>query len=300
MRCLLCFLLAPAALGATPGSCGELCRRVRASAEQLRARQGTCGSSRPLQLQSPPSSLEELMVVFPVVRRARGAERQYVQRSASALKRELSFVTEVLVVGDAGDATATSLHTLGARIGTRARYQERAKHPELRDPSVLRQDFGDPLEKVLWRSRLVLDFHSAIQTALLDDKALVLTRHALWLEDDVELLPGFGQLLRSWLEQHGQRKDWLVLQLLGFERDADQRTWTWGTQGWGGGGTLLYNGAWLSSYASFVKQNFDRAPLDWLPKLMAPPEGLQAWWQPQLRPVLLRHFGQHSTHRDFW
>lgn len=26
--------------------------------------------------------------------------------------------------------------------------------------------------------------------ALLDDKALVLTRHALWLEDDVELLPG--------------------------------------------------------------------------------------------------------------
>eukprot|EP00913_Durusdinium_trenchii_P028724 g26939.t1 len=130
------------------GRCGELCRRVRASAEQLRARQGTCGSSRPLQLQSPPSSLEELMVVFPVVRRARGAERQYVQRSASALKRELSFVTEVLVVGDAGDATATSLHTLGARIGTRARYQERAKHPELRDPSVLRQDFGDPLEQL--------------------------------------------------------------------------------------------------------------------------------------------------------
>ncbi|CAJ1402362.1 unnamed protein product [Effrenium voratum] len=230
--------------------------------------------------------LPSLAVILPALRRAHGAEEAYLQRSAWALRRELR-PAEVLVFGDARPAGLAMRELEGLPV----RFKQRPEHKELQRPESLRRAFGDPLEKVLWRSRLVLDFVSAVKE--LDAPGA----HVLWLEDDVELLPGFGTLLEGWLQEHGRKKDWLCLQLLGFQRDTDPKTWTWGTRGWGGGGSLLYNAAWLPRYREFLAASFDKAPLDWLHKMM-PTEGKE-WWQPKLQPVLLKHFGEHSSHEDF-
>ena len=294
----------------------ELCLRVKESANQVRSRLGHVpakpfmtetsvrassgkGSmrSRSFTKDTPiPAPRSSLAVVLPVVRRKQRAELAYVQRSVPALVRELANqVPSVLVFGDRGEAASIALRLLEEfkEKPVRFRFQARGKHKKLKDPAKLKKAHGDSQEKILWRSRLVLDFVSAAHEAL----ASAPNSHLLWVEDDVELLPGFGALLQDWLQTHGDRSDWLVLRLLGFQRDADRATWAWGTAGWGGGGTLLYNAQHLQNYLDFLEANFDAAPLDWLHRAMPPP--LAEWWQPQLQPVLLRHFGEHSTHENF-
>mmetsp|Transcript_99496 Transcript_99496/g.276823 ORF Transcript_99496/g.276823 Transcript_99496/m.276823 type:complete len:214 (-) Transcript_99496:22-663(-) len=190
----------------------------------------------------------------------------------------------------------------------------RPEHSELAEPARLRRAFGDSLEKVLWRSRLVLDFAAAadevlrlFQTASTGEaraansarRVACGSKYMLWLEDDVELQDGFGSLMAEWLREHGAREDWLALRLMGFERDPDPQTWSWGTAGWGGGGVMLLNGVHLGAYGRFLRSAFDAAPLDWLVDHVPPPAGVAAWWRPRLRPVLLRHLGEHSTHEGF-
>ena len=294
-------LAATCSATSSPGE-RELCLRVKQSADGIRSRHGRKGGVRS---QSSPTEVEPLSpkggpakkpktlaVVLPVVPRKHGAELAYVQRSVPALMRELAnYTLHVLVFGEKGEAASSALHLLKALP---ARFQARRKHKQLKDPSKLKNAFGDSQEKLIWRSRLVLDFVSAARAANLSSAP---ESHMLWLEEDVELLPGFGRLLEDWLRAEGERKDWLVLRLLGFQRDPDQSTWKWGTAGWGGGGTLLYNGKHLHSYLDFLEANFDAAPLDWLHRAMAPASA--EWWNPQLEPVLLRHCGEHSTHENF-
>ena len=279
---------------ASSGRETELCLRVKQSAKEVRNRRGHAKDGKPSNL--APSETGVLRVVLPVVRRKRQAQVSYVQRSVPALIRELgnlaNWTIDVLVFGDRGEATSIALRHL-KESPLPARFRARRKHRQLEDPSKLKKLHGDSLEKILWRSRLVLDFVSAAR-----ESSTASQPHILWLEDDVELLPGFGSLLQDWLHVHGERTDWLVLRLLGFQRDPDEATWAWGTAGWGGGGTLLYNGKNLLSHLDFLEQNFDAAPLDWLHRAM-PSRPLAEWWQPQLQPVLLRHFGEHSTHEQF-
>ena len=295
----------------------ELCLLVKQSANALRARRGHVAvdaakastgkgqrrfeRSRAEEVQDAnepgnlmPTQPEAISVVIPIIHRKHSAEVAYVQRSVPSFVKELANQTlQVLVFGEKGEASSIALQHLKPLA---TRFQARRKHKQLKDPSKLKNAYGDSQEKVLWRSRLVLDFIAAA-SAVLTSQATATTHHLLWLEEDVELLPGFGSLLTDWLRQHAQRKDWLVLRLLGFRRDANRSTWAWGTAGWGGGGTLLYNGKHLRSYLDFLEANFDTAPLDWLHHSM--PAFSEKWWQPKLEPVLLRHFGEHSTHERF-
>jgi len=292
---LVVWLLSHAALGAGSASsidCSDaLCRRVLHSADLLRSRHG-------VQKIQPPRP--KISVILPIVPRAKAAEAAYSQRCASAAVRELGgLASRVHVFGlkENSEAPLAILRAAGER--QIVSFQKRPKeHARLQDTAKLKRNFEDSLNKVLWRSRLVLDFVSSAKEVLELDHGAG-GRHLLWLEDDVELQEGFGELLGQWLKEHGARGDWLVLRLLGFQRDSDSKTWSWGTQGWGGGGTMLCNGAHVRSFLQFAERHFDEAPLDWLPGLFPAPHPVDRWWEPKLRPVRLLHFGEHSSHQTF-
>lgn len=235
-----------------------------------------------------------LSVLFPLAGRKHGAEAVYAPRALVAGQRELAGLASRICVLEGKGAAIDAEHLKSLGLGTPAQLTvlRLREHQELSRP--LRAGFGDSPAKVRWRSGLVLDFVRGVQEA-----RRLASGHLLWLEDDVELLSGFRSLLTGWLAAHGQRRDWVALRLLGFELDPDNTTWGWGTRGWGGKGTMLYNGALLDEYIPFVAANFDAAPLDWLVDLYPPPPGSR-WWTPELRPVRLRHFGQHSTHGDLF
>lgn len=238
-------------------------------------------------------------VIFPVVRRKFGAEASYAPVVANGMVRELKdIVGEVLFFAD--DCTGAELaHQIVATTLNSSIVRRPTQYQRLAFPASLRQAFGDSLDKVVWRSRLVLDFFTAASLMQQKSQHRGHVRHLLWMEDDVLPLGGFGETLARWLGAHGDRTDWLVLKMMGFERDPDPGTWSWGTAGWGGGGVMLYNGHHLANYSSFVESNFDAAPLDWLHDRYPVPAGLARWWKPRLRPVLLHHLGEHSTHVNF-
>jgi len=249
-------------------------------------------------------SYNRITVVFPVTRRRFGAEAVYAARALASARRELSgtelfLANRIYVLRDAVADVAGVLRLHASSSGMAVTEIWRQTHPQLAEPSTLKLRFGDSVEKVFWRSRLVLDFVSAVWRALALEGGVASAKHVLWLEDDVELLPDFGATLAAWLDDHGARSDWLTLRLLGFARDPDPRTWTWGTRGWGGGGVMLYNFKHLPAHLHFLQENFDAAPLDWLVDRLPAPATVGQWWRPRLLPVRLRHLGEHSTHDGF-
>mmetsp|Transcript_10467 Transcript_10467/g.23017 ORF Transcript_10467/g.23017 Transcript_10467/m.23017 type:complete len:267 (+) Transcript_10467:44-844(+) len=227
-----------------------------------------------------------VVALVPTLPRRGGAEAQYLRLAVESLL-EHGAVHHVVVFG----ALPAALQKGGDRVSVWARPEW--DHPQLSRPAALARNFGDPLEKVLWRSRLVLDFATAMR-ALLAWSEVVFPKSALmWFEDDVMVVDGFGAEVERFLAH--PPAGWVALRFLGFDPDPDPSTWAWGTQGFGGKGVALYNRHWLPAFLNFCEENFDAAPLDWLVEMFDNRSGSLY----RMAPPKMRHIGEYSTHLEF-
>ncbi|KAJ8024211.1 Alpha-1,3-mannosyl-glycoprotein 4-beta-N-acetylglucosaminyltransferase C [Holothuria leucospilota] len=141
-------------------------------------------------------------------------------------------------------------------------------YPPLDD---LKQNFGDPLERVRWRAKQVVDY------AFLFSYCHGLSKYYLQLEDDVISTPNFLFAVKEFIDVN-EGKDWTSLEfsLLGFGK--------------------LYRSSDLLRLAQFVLMFYEEQPIDILFKYF---NNLHAQEEVLLRsPSLFQHIGLHSSLKD--
>ena len=138
--------------------------------------------------------------------------------------------------------------------------------------SNLKQNFGDELERVIWRSKQVVDY------AFLFSYSIDISQYYLQLEDDVIATPKFVQSIREFIDVN-QNEQWVCLEFseLGFIGK-------------------LFRSSMLSRLAQFVMFFYEEQPIDYLFKYF---NLLHAQQKSFLRaPSIFQHIGTHSSLRD--
>lgn len=142
-------------------------------------------------------------------------------------------------------------------------------HKELKDPTRLARRWGDSLERVVWRSKQVLDVAALMQYcadkayAAGGNSAAASYHYFLMMEDDIISSKHFVRRLRAWVDTHVVKKtDWTMLSFYNPwpVQDMEQLPPNkfFGVIG------QLFRVHDLPVVVEFLKKNFDQSPLDWL------------------------------------
>ena len=136
----------------------------------------------------------------------------------------------------------------------------------------LKRNFGDELERVLWRSKQVVDY------AFLFSYSVDISQYYLQLEDDVIATPNYVQSVREYIEVN-KDAHWVSLEFseLGFIGK-------------------LFRSSSMQRLAQFALFFFDEQPIDYLFKYF---NLLHAQQKSFLRaPSIFQHIGTHSSLKD--
>ncbi|XP_072038293.1 LOW QUALITY PROTEIN: alpha-1,6-mannosyl-glycoprotein 4-beta-N-acetylglucosaminyltransferase-like [Amphiura filiformis] len=148
------------------------------------------------------------------------------------------------------------------------------KAPESFYPPLenLKQNFGDELERVIWRSKQVVDY------AYLFSYSIDVAQYYIQLEDDVIATPNYVQSIREYIDLN-QNEQWVCLEFseLGFIGK-------------------LFRSSMLQRLSQFVMFFFEEQPIDYLFKYF---NLLHAQQKSFLRaPSIFQHIGTISSLRD--
>eukprot|EP00927_Polykrikos_kofoidii_P060498 TRINITY_DN5545_c0_g1_i2.p1 TRINITY_DN5545_c0_g1~~TRINITY_DN5545_c0_g1_i2.p1 ORF type:complete len:773 (+),score=99.51 TRINITY_DN5545_c0_g1_i2:95-2413(+) len=254
-------------------------------------------------------------VVFVVPTLARATGVSYLADAVDSIRRfARGLAVSVLLFADPTDATALQVEegSWWTRIPLLRLARSPRPHPRLQQP--LTRNFNDSLERVRWRTQLVLDFVEGMSAAISEPGKITADMSSssdaiehgrepasdihgvMWFEDDVAITdmswaPRVSRILL------GPPDEWFAVVSLGFRPDPDRRTWLWANQGYGGKGCMIFNSRYLQQFLVFARLRCDVAPLDWLVDIFLREV------RPDLRlvrldPPGLKHLGEHSTWGD--
>lgn len=163
-------------------------------------------------------------------------------------------------------------------------------YPQLSGP--LKQNFGDSMQRIMWRSKQALDFASVMEYAveLQKDFSNPIPFY-LQLEDDIIASPGFvTRILNRVHEYEGSGTSWSMLSFYCPHPIADGHRLEAG-QFYGFIGQL-FRMTDLPSIANYFTVNFDDRPVDWLMKdYIVERKGRILVHSPSL----FQHVGHHSS-----
>ena len=132
-------------------------------------------------------------------------------------------------------------------------------YPQLQDSSKLTLRWGDSKERVMWRSKQVLDVSSLMGFASDYPKY----KYFLMLEDDVKVAESFPTAIRTWVDSHlTSRTDWLVASFYNPWKVTDMQL----IPNYNFFGVIgqLFRIHDLPHVTNYLLKNYDESPLDWL------------------------------------
>lgn len=206
---------------------------------------------------------------------AEGNDRSVLASSVDLLVAELEGrwddVTLVVFNTASNWSTYESIQTIASKhpqlisdsrlILARPPYDEGLTWPALEDPSQLRVFFNDPMDRILWRSKTVLDYlHALHMCSNLGD-------YVLALDDDLIPTSRFLDKVDQWISTHSDisESQWFAINMFTTFRHADGEVIVPPCCNQ----AYLIQAADVPLFDATLRPKFDEAPLDLLLATMA-------------------------------